>query len=133
MTSLAFMLVEVPEPVWKTSIGNWSSWRPWATSSAAAAMRSALSASSWPSSAFVRAAAALMRASQRTTEVGTVSPETGKLSIALRVSPPQSSWAEGSCASALTTGRLDDGRPGYWSQNRPPSGCTRGRRERWLV
>ena len=25
MTSLAFMFEEVPEPVWKTSIGNWSS------------------------------------------------------------------------------------------------------------
>ena len=25
MTSLTFMLVDVPEPVWKTSIGNWSS------------------------------------------------------------------------------------------------------------
>ena len=27
-----FMFVEVPEPVWKTSIGNWSSCRPRATS-----------------------------------------------------------------------------------------------------
>ena len=25
MTSLAFMFDEVPEPVWKTSTGNWSS------------------------------------------------------------------------------------------------------------
>ena len=25
ITSLAFMFVEVPEPVWKTSIGNWPS------------------------------------------------------------------------------------------------------------
>ena len=25
MTSLAFMFDDVPEPVWKTSIGNWSS------------------------------------------------------------------------------------------------------------
>ena len=28
MTSLTFMLVLVPEPVWKTSIGNWSSCSP---------------------------------------------------------------------------------------------------------
>ncbi len=35
MTSLAFMLDEVPEPVWNTSTGNWSSWRPRATSVAA--------------------------------------------------------------------------------------------------
>ena len=38
ITSLAFMLDEVPEPVWKTSIGNWSSCRPAITSSAAATM-----------------------------------------------------------------------------------------------
>ena len=61
MTSLAFMFDEVPEPVWKTSIGNWSSSSPRATRSAAAAMRSALSGSSSPSSALTRAAAALMR------------------------------------------------------------------------
>ena len=48
ITSLAFMLDEVPEPVWKTSIGNWSSWRPSATSSAPAAIRSATAASSRP-------------------------------------------------------------------------------------
>ena len=35
MTSLAFMFDEVPEPVWKTSIGNWSSCSPAATASAA--------------------------------------------------------------------------------------------------
>ena len=38
MTSLAFMFDEVPEPVWKTSIGNWSSCSPAATSVAAAAI-----------------------------------------------------------------------------------------------
>ena len=38
MTSLAFMFDEVPEPVWKTSIGNWRSWAPAATSSAAFAI-----------------------------------------------------------------------------------------------
>ena len=35
MTSLAFMFDEVPEPVWKTSIGNWLSCSPAATASAA--------------------------------------------------------------------------------------------------
>ena len=35
MTSLVFMFDDVPEPVWKTSIGNWSSCSPAATSSAA--------------------------------------------------------------------------------------------------
>ena len=38
MTSLAFMFEEVPEPVWKTSIGNCSSCSPAATCSAAAAI-----------------------------------------------------------------------------------------------
>ncbi len=41
ITSLAFMFEEVPEPVWNTSIGNWSSCFPAAISSAAAAIRSA--------------------------------------------------------------------------------------------
>src|SRR4051794_5566679 len=53
-------------------------------------MRSARSPSSSPSSALTRAAAPLMRPSQRTTETGTRSPEIGKLSTALVVSPPQS-------------------------------------------
>ena len=55
-------------------------------------MRSALSASSSPSSAFARAAAALIRPSQRATGIGIGSPEIGKLPIALLVSAPQSSW-----------------------------------------
>ncbi len=38
MTSLAFMLVEVPDPVWKMSRGKWASWSPRMTSSAAAWM-----------------------------------------------------------------------------------------------
>ena len=91
------MFEDVPEPVWKTSIGNWSSSSPAAIRSAAAAMRSALSASSRPSSAFARAAAALIRPSQRATGAGIGSPETGKLATALRVSPPQSS-----CRSAVS-------------------------------
>src|SRR5436190_2717083 len=91
ITSLAFMLDDVPEPVWKTSIGNWLSWRPSPTSSAAAAMRSATAESSRPRSAFTCAAAALMRPSQWMTAVGIGSPETGKFSTAFRVSAPQSS------------------------------------------
>ena len=90
MTSLAFMFELVPEPVWKTSIGNWASCSPAAIWSPAAPMRSATSPSSRPSSAFTRAAAPLMRPSQWTTDAGIGSPETGKLSIALVVSPPQS-------------------------------------------
>src|SRR3954470_2489435 len=98
-TSLAFMFDDVPEPVWKTSIGNWSSNSPAATRSPAAATRSAISPSSLPSSAFVRAAAALMRPSQRTTETGTRSPETGKFATAFVVSPPQSCCSLVSCVA----------------------------------
>ena len=39
MTSLAFVFVEVPEPVWKTSIGNCASCLPAAISPAAFSMR----------------------------------------------------------------------------------------------
>ena len=35
MTSFMFMLELVPEPVWKTSTGKWSSWSPATTSAAA--------------------------------------------------------------------------------------------------
>src|SRR4051794_39041105 len=90
MTSLAFMFEDVPEPVWKTSIGNWSSWSPLATSSAAAAIRSATAESSRPSSALARAAAPLIRPSHCTTDTGTRSPEMGKLATAFVVSPPHS-------------------------------------------
>jgi hypothetical protein len=66
----------VPDPVWKTSIGNWSSNSPAAIRSPASAIRPASSSSSRPSSAFTRAAAALIRPSQRATETGIGSPET---------------------------------------------------------
>ena len=42
ITSLAFMFVEVPEPVWKTSTTNWSSNFPSATSRAACSIAFAL-------------------------------------------------------------------------------------------
>ena len=90
MTSLAFMFVEVPEPVWKTSIGNWLSCLPAAISAAALSMRAALRLESRPSSPLTAAAAPLMRASQWITDTGTVSPEMGKFSTALAVSPPHS-------------------------------------------
>ena len=44
ITSLAFMLDEVPEPVWKTSIGNSASYLPAATAAAADSIASAVSA-----------------------------------------------------------------------------------------
>ena len=64
MTSFAFMFVEVPEPVWNTSIGNCASCLPAAISAAAFSIRVALRFESRPSSAFTAAAEPLMRASQ---------------------------------------------------------------------
>ncbi len=61
ITSLAFMFELVPDPVWKTSIGNWSSCAPAATSSAAVRIASACSAESTPSDRFAAAAAAFTR------------------------------------------------------------------------
>ena len=85
------MFVEVPEPVWKTSIGNWASCLPAAISPAAFSMRDGACASaSSPSSPLTAAAAPFMRASQWMTGTGTVSPEIGKFSTALAVSPPHS-------------------------------------------
>src|SRR5271163_4069265 len=88
MTSLALVLVEVPEPVWTTSIGNCSSYSPAAISAAARSMREAVRFGSSPSSALTAAAAPFRRASQCTTATGTVSPEIWKLSTALAVSGP---------------------------------------------
>jgi hypothetical protein len=82
MTSLAFMFDEVPEPVWNTSSGKWSSYLPAATSSAASAIASATSGGSTPSFAFTRAAAALSRPSARIWERSSGRPEIGKFSTA---------------------------------------------------
>ena len=117
MTSFAFMFELVPEPVWKTSIGNWSSNSPSAMRSPAAAMRSARSRSSSSRSAFARAAAALMRPSQRATGTGIGSPETGKFATALSVSPPQSAFFS---TASVTRGECSSG----------ASDCSRERRSR---
>ncbi len=82
ITSLTFMLLDVPEPVWKTSIGKWSSQSPRATSSAAAMIASATSLSTTPSSMLTFAAAALMRPSASMWARSKVCPEIGKFSTA---------------------------------------------------
>ncbi len=93
ITSLAFMFVEVPEPVWKTSIGNCASCLPAAISLAAFSMRVALRLESRPSSPLTAAAAPFRRASQWITEIGTVSPEIGKFSTAFVVSAPHNCFS----------------------------------------
>ena len=59
MTSLAFMLTEVPAPPCIMSTGNWSRNLPATISRQAAQMASAMSLSSTPSSALAAAAAIL--------------------------------------------------------------------------
>ena len=60
ITSLAFMLVEVPEPVWNMSTTNWSSNPPLATSREEVTIASEMSSSSSPSSRLTSAAASLI-------------------------------------------------------------------------
>ena len=63
MTSLAFMLDCVPEPVCQTTSGKWSSSLPSKTSSAAAVMTAPMPLSSLPSDMLTSAAARLTRPS----------------------------------------------------------------------
>src|SRR4051794_16441873 len=81
-TSLVFMLLDVPEPVWNTSIGKWSSQSPRTTVPAAPAIASAMPPSRTPRSALTRAAAPLIaaRAAMSSRSIGV--PEIGKFSTA---------------------------------------------------
>ena len=81
-TSLVFMFDEVPEPVWKTSMGNWLSCPPAITSSAAATIAPATSASITPSSALASAAARLIWARAAMWCDESPRPEIGKFSTA---------------------------------------------------
>ena len=84
-----FMLLLVPEPVWKTSIGNWSSCAPPATSSAAAMIASASSASiEAVGQRLTDATAALIRASASICDRSSPRPEIGKFSTARWVWAP---------------------------------------------
>jgi hypothetical protein len=88
MTSLAFMFELVPDPVWNTSIGNWSSCSPAATSAAAASMAAATSPSITPREALAAAAAPLMRPKAEISDRSSTTPETGKFSTARCVCAP---------------------------------------------
>ena len=82
ITSLVFMFELVPEPVWNTSIGNWSSCRPSAISPAAAMIASAFSGASRPRSLFTWAQAPFSRPSARIWVRSSPRPEIGKFSTA---------------------------------------------------
>ena len=88
MTSLAFMFVEVPEPVWKISRTKWSSRSPSMTSWAASMIASALSASMEPISLFTTAAEALSSPSAQMNVRPNRRFEIGKFSTALWVDAP---------------------------------------------
>ena len=81
-TSLAFMFDDVPEPVWKTSIGNWSSCSPGAISSAAAPMRLGELAVEQAEVGVDARRGALDAAEPAHEASGTRSPETGKFATA---------------------------------------------------
>ena len=90
MTSLTFMFVLVPEPVWKTSMGNWSSCCPSTISAAARAIASACSAVRAPRSALVRGRGRLdpgQRVDQRRLE--RLAADREVLDRALGLRPPQ--------------------------------------------
>ena len=82
MTSLAFMLDWVPEPVCQTTSGKWSSRSPSMTSWAAARMASARSLSSLPRASFTVAEACLTMPRARMMERG------------MRSSPILKFWSE---------------------------------------
>ncbi len=89
-TSLTFMFVEVPDPVWKRSTGNWSSWFPDATCSAADTIAAPAAGSMTPSRALVSAAQPLIVARAWMTSGETPSPLIRKLWMARWVLAPQS-------------------------------------------
>ena len=92
MTSFAFMFDEVPEPVWKTSIGNWSSSSPLGDPVGGGGDALGLLRVEQPELGVHARGGGLdaARASARRAP-GIGSPETWKFSTAFFVSPPQSS------------------------------------------
>ena len=88
ITSLAFIFVDVPEPVWKTSTGKCSSKFPSATLIEAEIITSFISSSIIPNSAFAAAAPALIYPSARMKERDIGIPLIGKLRTALCVLAP---------------------------------------------
>src|SRR5581483_341915 len=87
-TSLVFMFDEVPDPVWNTSIGKWSSQLPSATSVAASAMALEMSLSIVFWRPLTAAAAPLISASAWIRLRSLRIPEIGKFSTARWVWAP---------------------------------------------
>ena len=88
ITSFAFMLLDVPEPVWNTSTGNWPSRSPAATCFAAEANAALGHLPADVAAAIGSAAAALISPSARRNPRGMGSPEMGKFCTARQVCAP---------------------------------------------
>ena len=97
MTSLAFMFELVPEPVWNTSTGKWSSTSPSAIRPAADTMASTLVFSRRPRRPLTVAQADLSRPRARICARSRPLPETGKFSTARWV------WARQSASTGTRT------------------------------
>ena len=93
MTSLALVLVEVPEPVWKMSSTKCSSNFPSATSCAASTMALAIFSSSRPRARFVLAAASFTRPKACMNPRGNRRSLIGKFSTARMVDAPYNAAA----------------------------------------
>ncbi len=100
MTSFMFMFDEVPDPVWKTSIGKWSSCLPRATSAAASWIAAAVSFGMTRSSPLTVAETPLIVASAPMSARSIGRPEIGKFSIARWVCVPHNASA-GTCTSPI--------------------------------
>ncbi len=100
MTSLAFILDEVPEPVWYTSIGKCWSWAPMATSVAADWIALPTPLGSRPRPVLTSAAAPLIKPSARMKARGMRCPDTGKFCTARWVCAPHRASA-GTCSSPM--------------------------------
>ena len=124
ITSLAFMLLEVPEPVWYRSTGNWSACAPPATAVAASMMASARARSSRPRCPLTTAADALTSARARTKASGIGRPEMRKLSRARWVCAPHRALA-GTCSVPMLSCSRRKPRGAAWV--RRAMACSGGR------
>ena len=88
ITSLKFIFVDVPDPVWKISTRNWSSKSPFITSLHTWTIISPISGSNKPKSTLTSAAANLISASPLIKFLGNFKSLIGKFKIALIVCAP---------------------------------------------
>ena len=108
MTSLAFMLWDVPAPAWKTSTTNWSRCLPARISSHAATIARQRSWGSRPDSAFAIAAAFFTSTVARMNAGNGRKPEIGKFSTARVVCAPYRASAGTATSPSVSRSRRVD-------------------------